>query len=210
MIGWFVMHHPEWSQLDSVVVKGKFTELNETMMMADVKPLLTQSLWHIKVDQIKSKLQQEPWVKSVMVRRQFPHQLLIKFTERKAVGQWGETHLIDQTGELFIPSNMDTFKNKLPFFYGEGLPLTIVLARCHEFMSRSLENKIEIKRCLVDARGAWQLVLSSGETILLGSHHEVARFETFLTMFDQLKTQFPTGITRVDMRYRHGFVVAKK
>ncbi len=207
-IGWFVYHNPDWFRLSSVSISGDFVQLSERDLMDKVRPMLVGSLWQIEVGKIRKRLQAEPWVKRVLVKRQLPRHLVIKVRERVPVAVWGKDALLDQSGEIFRPGNGTDWSKTLPTFSGPEQKVKQVLLRCQHFRESLSARGLTLTGCDVNGRGAWHLQLTQGVDIILGAQDIEQRFALFSQVYEHLLIKFPRGFSRVDMRYQHGLVVS--
>jgi cell division protein FtsQ len=94
-------------------------ELEAVLNISQGTPMLLLDL-----KEIKTQIENLPWVKTAAVNRQFPDSIFINIVERVPFALWqmdGEVWLIDEAGYKISQDNMDLFAN-MPFLVGAGAP----------------------------------------------------------------------------------------
>ncbi|HEX2385686.1 MAG TPA: FtsQ-type POTRA domain-containing protein, partial [Candidatus Binatia bacterium] len=63
------------------------------------------SIWRVDPQAIEKKIARHPWVKQVLVRREFPRRVVIEVEERepKAIAALGKLYYVDRDGYIFKP-----------------------------------------------------------------------------------------------------------
>ncbi len=63
------------------------------------------SIWRVDPQAIEKKVARHPWVKHVLVRREFPRRVVIEIEEReaKAIAALGKLYYVDRDGYIFKP-----------------------------------------------------------------------------------------------------------
>jgi len=63
------------------------------------------SIWRVDPQEIEKKVARHPWVKQVLVRREFPRRVVIEVEEReaKAIAALGKLYYVDRDGYIFKP-----------------------------------------------------------------------------------------------------------
>ena len=74
---------------------------NEIVSMAGLKPGM--NLWRIEPATIEKKIAKHPWVRRVLVRREFPRRVVIEIEERtpRAIVAIGKLYYVDSDGVVF-------------------------------------------------------------------------------------------------------------
>lgn len=93
---------------------------------ADIKKALTfergQPIALMDLEKVRQDVEAVGWVKSAIVRRQFPDGLIITVTERPRLAVWQHNNrvvVIDDKGQIIPEANAHTFTD-LPLIVGEG------------------------------------------------------------------------------------------
>jgi len=97
----FFLYHPYFSVQEIQVRGGEKIGGSEIVAMARLTHGM--SIWKIDSEGIEGKVGRHPWVKHVLVRREFPHRVVIEVEERspKAVVIMGKLYYVDAEGFVF-------------------------------------------------------------------------------------------------------------
>jgi cell division protein FtsQ len=97
----FVLESPYFSVREIQVRGGQRSRGGELVAMAGLKHGM--SIWNIDPTAIEKKFAKHPWVRSVVVRREFPRRVLIQIEERqpKAILAMGKLYYVDSDGVVF-------------------------------------------------------------------------------------------------------------
>src|SRR5213593_554912 len=97
----FFLNHPYFSVQEIQVRGGEKIGGSEIVAMAGLTHGM--SIWKIDSEGIEGKVGRHPWVKHVLVRREFPHRVVIEVEERspKAVVIMGKLYYVDAEGFVF-------------------------------------------------------------------------------------------------------------
>jgi cell division protein FtsQ len=97
----FLLYHPYFSVQEIQVRGGEKIGGSEVVAMAGLSHGM--SIWKIDSAGIENKVGKHPWVKQVLVRREFPHRVVIEVEERspRAVVIMGKLYYVDSEGFVF-------------------------------------------------------------------------------------------------------------
>jgi len=100
-LGDLLLYHPYFSVREIQVRGGDKIGGSEIVAMAGLSHGM--SIWKIDSEGIERKVARHPWVKHVLVRREFPHRVVIEVEERspKAVVVMGRLYYVDAEGFVF-------------------------------------------------------------------------------------------------------------
>jgi cell division protein FtsQ len=107
--------------LHQVTISG-ISQMGENEVLAAAGINSKQSLAFLDVNDLRERLERVPMIKSAMVRKLYPNELVITLTEREAHGIWqnnGELFVIAADGTV-IDLMQDERYLDLPFVVGEG------------------------------------------------------------------------------------------
>ena len=145
---------------DGLVYNRNRTAMEDLIDAIEIKP--DTPMTEIDIDEIKEKIEQLPWVKSVVIKRHLPNLLDIYLTEREPLALYqrqGEIHPLDTEGHI-IPTNTDGLENMI-VVVGEQAPtftpaLIAVLKKNPEIHKKVLAATFVGNR-------RWNLTLGDGE-----------------------------------------------
>jgi hypothetical protein len=97
----FVLDSPYFSVREIQIRGGDRVRGSELAAMAGLKHGMT--IWNIDPEAIEKKFAKHPWVRRVVVRREFPRRVLIEIEERtpKAILAIGKLYYVDSDGVVF-------------------------------------------------------------------------------------------------------------
>ena len=97
----FVFDNPYFAVREIQVRGGDKVRGNEIISIAGLRHGM--NLWNIEPEKIEKKVSRHPWVRRVLVRREFPRRVVIEVEERrpKAIVAVGKLYYVDADGVLF-------------------------------------------------------------------------------------------------------------
>ena len=97
----FVVDNPYFDVREIQVRGGNRVGGSEIVAMAGLKHGM--NLWKIEPGAIEKKIAKHPWVRRVLVRREFPRRVVIEVEERKprAIVAMGKLYYVDADGVVF-------------------------------------------------------------------------------------------------------------
>lgn len=207
-ISWGVtwLRNPHNMPLRSVQIEGEFRKLSTDELQTAVASAMRGGFFTVNVDAVRRAAESLPWVASTTVRRVWPDTLQLTVVEQRAAARWGETGLVNMTGQLFVPDATSIPPN-LPRLNGP-----------EELRWRVMETYIAVTAALapigrrvaelqVDKRRAWVLRLDNEVELRLGKASTLARVERFVRVYPTVFAVRETELKTVDLRYSNGFAV---
>ncbi|MEM1244208.1 MAG: FtsQ-type POTRA domain-containing protein, partial [Pseudomonadota bacterium] len=102
-IAWRLIHTPGFLPFKTLKITGDWQSVNVEKLEDKIKPLLQQGFFNIDIGQLQGIIEKMPWIKTVTIKRLWPHTLIIHIVRYQAVAEWNNHALLDQTGILFTP-----------------------------------------------------------------------------------------------------------
>jgi cell division protein FtsQ len=143
-----------------------------------------------------------PWVREATVRRRFPDAVEITFEAHEALARWNDNGLVSKRGEVFVAQDA----GELPRFRGPDGAAASMASEYPGMVAVLAPLASPIAELRVSPRGAWQVVLSSGLTLVLGRGDVKARAQRFANAWPQLAAG-AADIKYADLRYPNGFAL---
>jgi cell division protein FtsQ len=159
------------------------------------------------IGELRSAIEQLPWVRRASVRRVWPDRLEVAIEEHVAFAHWGSDALVNTYGERFAA----TSDANLPLFVGPPGTEAEVARRYERFSALLEPLGSRLERVVLSPRHAWQLRLANGLQITLGRDAEAAeqRLQRFVEAYG--RTAPPrSGVDGVDLRYPNGFALRSR
>ena len=200
----------------NVRVAGDTQHNNAATLRANALPRLQGTYLTMDLRQARAIFEAVPWVKQAVVRRVWPHTLVVELTEHRPVAFWerdeGEDHLVDSEGEVFEVNLGDVEDTGFPTLRGPRDSAPQVLS-----MYRRLRPVIEglggtIDRLALSERGSWRVELERGTVIELGRGTEdevVTRTRRFASTVTKVIANWGGArpVETVDLRYPDGYAL---
>ena len=155
---------------------------------------------------IKRNICYQPWIKDAIVRRVWPDRLVIKVFEHKPLAIWNDHAIITQNDALILPDEVNS-NEPFPRLYGPDGKYQQIVDQWRK-MGETLEKiDLKIDHLELAPRGAWQLTLSDGIQVKLGTHDVTNRLERFVRAYIRVLKEKESDIAYVDLRYTLGLAV---
>ena len=204
--------------LRNITMEG-CSHLNPGKLEAMIRQEFPRNLLRLDLDKLRTRLEREPWIRSVEMRRMLPASLQIRIQERTPsviaeVG--GELALLDSEGILLDRYNPGYGKFDVPVFRGmQGDNAEAYTALQQENSARvrlgvqilaELESgSVEYTRAisevdLSDPGNVRVLLVDDTAEISLGDKDFLKRFQDFLAQYPRAKAQYGEMIS-VDLRF---------
>jgi cell division protein FtsQ len=213
-IGWLLRHSA--FSIQSITVRGNVTHSNAVTLRANVLPQLTGNFFTLNLLQARQAFEQIPWIRSALVRREFPNRLSVTLEEFQPVAQWGvegDGKFLSVEGTVFEVNADDVDSDTLPTLKGPESQAKAVLDMFLHL--KPLMNKMDmiLDRLELSQRGSWTAQLESGATLELG-HGDPQEIVERLQMFSKTLTQVTsrygrttTSLLSADLRYESGYAL---
>jgi cell division protein FtsQ len=174
-----------------------------------VSPFVSKGFFAVDVDRIKEKLMPIPWVSEVIVRKNWPNQVIITITEKHAVARWNETSLLSSSGELFSPPQ-DTYPVGLPSLAGPNGEQLSMMDNYAKMNSLLMPLHFKITSLELSPTKAWSLTLDNGIKLNLGHKDVLTRIGHFVKVYPKIVGDKVENVEYIDLRYTNGIAVRWK
>ncbi len=200
-----------WFPLRAVSVQGSVRHLDAATIERALEGRVRGNFFGVDLAQVRAAVSAIPWVRRVIVRRQWPDRLVMTIEEHEPLARWSDGRLVNTHGELFA----GRVEAPLPQFVGPGDSAAGVTARYREFAQRLAPLDMRVTRIELSARHAWELDLAGNEaarlTLTLGRDQArmgvSERLQRFVDMYGQTLAQIERRSGHVDLRYPNGFAL---
>jgi cell division protein FtsQ len=213
-MGW-LLRHPAFS-IQGITVRGNVTHSNAVTLRANVLPQLTGNFFTLNLMQARQAFEQIPWIRSALVRREFPNRLNVTLEEFFPVAQWateGDGKFLSKEGTVFEVSADDVDPESLPLLAGPDSQAPFVL-EMYKFLKPKFDPMdMTIDKLELSQRGSWTLQLDSGAVIELGqgTQQEISeRLHVFFKTLTQVASRYnrtATSLMSADLRYENGYAL---
>lgn len=211
---WWVLRQP-FFPIAGIKVDGEVTHNNAVTLRANVAPQLSGNFFTIDLARARAAFESVPWVRSAVVRREFPNKLRVTLTEQVPVANWGDessSKLINGFGDVF-EANVAEVDDSLPRLDGPIEQAGQVLGMYRVLQPQFQPYDLSIDELTLSSRGSWKVVLDSGAEIELGrgqSEEVTARLQRFLKTVTQVAGQYRRSMADVegaDLRHNDAYAL---
>lgn len=199
----------DWLPVKYVRIEGAFQYISKEKIKTILQKQVSSGLYNANIQQIQQSVNNLPWVGEVTVKRVWPDALNIKIIEQTPVARWGVDGLINGSGEVFIPDNINEF-SQLPLITGpegnENKLLEVMIG-----LNVALrDQQMQLAEFHVNDRRAWSIKLRRGMRLILGRNEPLDKFQIFLTTLTLLGDEQVVKVASVDLRYPNGYALTWK
>ena len=194
--------------LNTVEITGDLDHIDRKALEQRLLPAAAGGFFSVDVAAVARAARDEPWVKRALVRRVWPDKLVVEIVGHRAIARWGKDGLLSDSGEVFAVAG--PLPDDLPALSGpDGAAPRRVFADYERF-GRLLDGLPPVRAVRQEARGAWQIGLANGLTIIVGRKDVAARLKRFAAVYKSRLAGVAQPIESVDLRYSDGFAVRFK
>lgn len=193
----------------TVKMENALQRVNERDVREVLASHLQDGFFAIDVQEIKTALENEPWIEQATVTRVWPDALSVRIREEVAIARWGEDGLLNQYGETFVPESLEQ-QQSLPQLNGPVGAQRRVMEQYQAFSQMLTMSGLRIHELNLSERGSWVLRLDNGVMVTIGRSDVRERLQRFITLHDRHLYSQMHEIEALDLRYHNGISVKKK
>lgn len=206
--------HKKWESfyqrpIDNVQIEGSFQYLTQDEVHKAVEPALTQAFFDLELLEIKSMIEQNPWVDTASVGKVWPATLTITVNEQQPIARWGASGFMNMRGDIIqIDDNSDL--RALPLLSGDDQYAGQIM-RHYLRMGKALSQVgLYLESLELDPTGAWTLTVNDGRVIKLGRDQVWEKLQSLTTAKRTVLADKFEDVAQVDLRYHNGLAVQWK
>lgn len=196
-------------EIESIVISGPFQRVTALTIEEAVSDELDAGFLGADLARMRIKIQDLAWIDQAVVARRWPNRIAITVTEQVPAAIWGDNGLLNIRGELFV-SDARHIPAELPRLSGPADRSADVARSYLSVRDRLIPVGLDVRRVVLDPRGAWEMTLSNGVEVRLGRRDVEQRTELFIDVVANVITGRAEDIAYVDMRYSNGFTIGWK
>ncbi len=194
-------------------VSSVFVELEQKAVSKVLEPYIGQNFLSVDLREIQTALEGLAWVKSAVIKRQWPDAVAVEITEQVAVANWSHDSYINAQGDIFKPEHAVRSASR-PLLIGPQDASKQDRSEMLDYIKRIAQSiepyGLVADQLVLNERGAWTLGLKSGPMIELGADPDEFRLERSFKTFVSLDDEAKRMVERIDARYTNGVAVRWK
>lgn len=220
---YYAVHLPGLFPLHSVRLSAAPQRVVAPEVLQVVRNEVDGNFFTVDIERLRQSLEKLPWVRSVSIRREFPSRLAVRMEEHQVLARWNSgarfdpstasgqallrTGLVNTQGEVFSAKS----ESVMPSFIGQDGTSAEVARNYAQFSEQLAALNLQVAQLALSPRHAWQLRLSNGMVLELGSEDMQQRLARFVAAYpytkDRIQKAENSGTAYVDLRYHNGFAV---
>ncbi|WP_233251962.1 cell division protein FtsQ/DivIB [Limnohabitans sp. Jir72] len=211
----WVFAHPVFS-IESISVHGEVSRNNAVTFKANVMPKLSGNFFTLDLDAARQAFEAVPWVRSAVVRRDYPNHLHVVLQEHRPVALWGQeeaTTMVNQQGQVFEANLDEADVEDLPRMKGPDGLSREVLQMYQYLRPIYVAMDMDIDELELTPRGSWRLLTKAGAWMELGRGNEAevgAALKVFFKTLSQVTGRYgrtSTSLIGADLRHKDGYAL---
>ena len=212
---WALIRNPIFALTD-INISGDVQHNNAVTLRANVAPQLMGNFFTLDLFKARRAFESVPWVRTAIVEREFPNQLLVRLEEHQAVAYWGsvaDSRLLNSVGEVFVANSGDLDNEAMPRLGGPDSESAQVLEMYKALAPEFERLKLPLKGLELSGRGSWHATLDTGTELELGrgTVEEVrAKVKRFVVTLSHVLTRLDKrvgALESADLRHENGYAV---
>ncbi len=195
--------------IESIEISGPFQRVTALQIEEAVSDELDAGFLGSDLGHMQAQIRALPWIDQASVARRWPNRISINVSEQVPAAIWGERGLLTVRGELFV-DNARQVPAELRRLSGPANSSADVAKRYLNVRDQLIPIGLDVLSVALDARGAWEMMLTNGVQVRLGRREVEQRTELFIAVVADVITGRSKDIDYVDMRYNNGFTIGWK
>lgn len=195
----------------SVRFEGPFKHVSRAQLETAVLDAVRGNFLLADLAAIQARVETLPWVHRVSVRRRFPQDIHIIFTEQQLVARWNETAWLNRDGEAVRVSEGPS--GDLPRLDGPEGTGAEMLARYTEFNRALAPTGLTVARLTLTPRRSWRVEARTRANdaqriaLVLDRDQPEKKIARFARVYAASLARQAGVIRQVDLRYTNGFSI---
>lgn len=199
--------------LKRLVVQGDLQYLERAEVRDALAGEELGSFFSADVNNIRTRLEAQPWVEQASVRKEWPDILKVFLVEQKPIAHWNEATrpnaLVSAKGEVF-EVDKSVIDVLLPKLNGPEHAVKETVEQYQQVHELLRINGHQVVVLTLSERFAVDVELLSGIRLRLGREGLLERVQRFIDLFPTIIRHKAKPIDYVDLRYDTGVAVAWK
>lgn len=162
------------------------------------------------VKKIQQHIEALSWIERAWVKKIWPNKLSVAVVEYIPRAVWNDKQAIAYNGNVLdIPEEKFALLD-LPYLYGDVQQSQIMITGLEQMNTILNRLSLSVTALYLNERGAWQVTLSNGVKLKLGTGEWQSKLERLLAIYAYIEVPKYQQIDYIDLRYRSGFAVSFK
>ena len=203
---------PTTLPVQAVRFEGEFKRVSQAELEHAVIDTVRGNFLQLNLDTVKEKVEKLPWVQSASVRRAWPRDVYVQFTEQQLLARWNGNAWINQVLEA-VQVNGEGLPQGVPQLDGPDGTQAQVFERYQTLHNVLATSGLDLTRLTLTPRRTWRLEFDDGLVLVLDredAEQKIGRFARAWPALKQDGAREHQAIREIDLRYTNGFAVQWK
>jgi len=190
----------------NVRFEGEFKYVTQKELEAIVVDVVRGNFFLLNLEAVKARVESLPWIYRASVRRRWPQDVHVRFTEQHLAARWSDGAFLNQAGDVVrvTPNEPTTALPRLQGPEGAGPQVLDHFKRLGQILA---VVGLKLENITLTPRRVWRLELAEGMVIVLDRYQPEYKLERFARVYAQTLRHQSGGIAEADLRYANGFAV---
>ena len=193
----------------SVHIEGLFVFVSKKQIEEAINEEMGENFVDVDIRKLKRRIEQNPWVESVSIRRVWPESLELVIYEQQPIARWGDRGIINKHGVLIDVDDNHTL-SYLPEFFGKREDSNRIARWFLTSQSVFESMDLYIQGIAIDSKGEWTFLLNDNVELLLGRGEKKEKIERFLDVYSNHLASDFDNVKKIDLRYVRALAVSWK
>jgi cell division protein FtsQ len=186
--------------------EGEFRHVVQPELELAVKESVRGNFLLLDLDAVKAQVETLPWVYSASVRRYWPRDVYVRFTEQQIVARWGEREWVNHVGEAVKVDGVEV-AGGWPRLEGPVGTSRLVFERYLSLERMLAGAGLSIKRLTLTPRRTWRIELTNNLVLVLDREDLERKVERLTQVYHRTIAPQVQSIRQIDLRYTNGFAI---
>jgi cell division protein FtsQ len=191
-----------WFTIDKVTITGDMEHVDQKQLTDTTISAAQGNLFTLSLNNMQAQFLQIPWVKHIIISRNFPNDVMVLVSEYTAIAHLGNDRLISADGKIFN----GVASESLPVFDTKIGDVSEALTD-YQLIGRIFKDRgVDVERIYINGFGITKLYFSNDlQVVLCGTEIELQ-----LKLLDKYWTKLYTtnpGLNYVNMCYKNALAI---
>lgn len=195
-----------WFRIERIVVTGDMRHISRAQLEYTAKYKLHGTFFTLNLNRVEQVFNQIPWVKNVVVERDFPDGINIKITENVALARWNDNSFISSDGHIFTGDDTSN-SDKLPIIYAENKQAEDVIKLYNSLTPVLSGHNVALDKLYYVGAGLTKLYLSDNLQVVVCGTEVSKRLKMLFGYLPRLYAINP-NLSYVNMCYKGAVAIS--
>lgn len=208
-VQWRKIYHKVYQStnrpLANVRIESEFKYVSQLELEKLILKKLDGRFVDLDLGKVKTKIEENPWIESVVIERIWPDSLKFIINEQVPIARWKANGYFNRQGKLIKVSSNEVLAH-LPLLSGDENQSDELARNYVMFTELLAASDLRVQSLTIDKKLSWTLQ-TEDFVLILGRGEIRQRLENFKFIYDSYLKINKSNIKQIDMRYEKGLAV---